>query len=134
MRREREVNEEKVDANKEKRQTSGSNGIMGCKPLPIQHFTNPTQPRHFYPIRTQARTRPLHPPNPQPKWKPLPAKAKPPPRVKKGVIAHPDEDDDDEGRRRKPRKAMMSLMGVSPDGDNDGQHGEKRRRGGGRGP
>ena len=45
-----------------------------------------------------------------PNGNPLPAKAKPPPRVKKGVIAHPDEDDDDEGRRQKPRKARMSLM------------------------
>ena len=110
---------------------------MECKPLPIQHFTYPTQPRCFHPVRTRARTHPLHPPNPQPKLKPLLAKAKPPPRVKKGVIAHPDEDDDDEGRGQKPRKVRMSLMGVSTDGDNnsnDREHVEKRRGRGARGP
>ena len=36
---------------------------MECKPLPIQHFTYPTQPRCFYPIQTRARTHLLHPPN-----------------------------------------------------------------------
>ena len=70
---------------------------MEHKFLLIQHFSYPTQPRCFYPIRTQVRTHPLHLPNPQPKSK-LPAKAKTPPRVKKGVIAHPDEDEGNKGR------------------------------------
>ena len=80
------------------RKRDGQAEAMECKPLPIQHFTYPTQPRCFYPIRTQARTRRLPLPNPQPKSKPLPAKAKPTPRVKKGVIAHPDKDEGNKGR------------------------------------
>ena len=80
------------------RKRDGQVEAMEHKFLLMQHFTYPTQPRCFYPIRTQVRTRPLHLPNPQPKSKSLPAKAKPPPRVKKGVIAHPDKDEGNKGR------------------------------------
>ena len=139
MRREREVNKgkEKVDAIiMQTRKRDGKVDAMERKPLPIQHFTYPTQPWHFYPIQTWVRTGPLHPPNPEPKSKPLLAKAKPPPKVKKGAIiltkmVMTREED------KKPRKVRMSLMGVSTDGDNndnDREHVEKKRGRGARGP
>ena len=94
------------------RKRDGQVEAMERKFLLIQNFTYPTQPRCFYPIRTQARTPPLHLPNPQPKSKPLPAKAKPPPRVKKGVIAHPDEDDDDVRRQQKAKEGEDEFNGA----------------------
>ena len=94
------------------RKRDGQVEAMEHKFFLIQHFTYPTQPRCFYPIRTQARTRPLHLPNPQPKLKPLLAKIKPPPRVKKGVIAHPNEDDGDEGRRQKAKEGEDEFDGC----------------------